>query len=299
MLVRVGLSMKNVVNTGFEVIDGKGMPVRIVDSASGEEALEVMPLGCSLNLVRRSARSSFGYTRQVLVAAVPQRAPGQESGNHLGNAAERTAVRRLTEWEDLWTEWSEKCGERRVAEVEWRVLKASGVAMNAELSGAPRRAALVDLEALVSLRANLHGVDAHMMRAIGSVLGGAERASPTVLADAAARVVWRLAGHPDARVTTLIWEQNIVRSLALAANAAEVRAGPPPALAPETDWYAHAAALAVLLESATARRAYETLRFDPIPALLRLVDAAQVEAGDAPESAPTTDTAKADRKSVV
>ncbi|KAH8096478.1 hypothetical protein JL720_3850 [Aureococcus anophagefferens] len=137
MLVRAGLTVKNIATTGFEVLDGKGLPVEIVDGASGTTTLEVMPLGCSLNLVRRTARSSFGYTRKVTVDMVPPRAPGQErrdtgSQRHLGSVEERVPVKRLADWEDLWREWSDKCGERRAAEVEWRVLKSSGVARNAE-----------------------------------------------------------------------------------------------------------------------------------------------------------------------
>ena len=231
MMVRMGISMKNVINTGFEVIDGKGLPVRIVDGTTGEEAVEVMPLGCSLNLVRRTARSTFGYTRQVLVSAVPPKAPGQrrqetQSKRHLVAVEERLPIKRLAEWKDMWTEWSEKSGERRIAEVEWRVLRASGVTKNEALEEPLRFEALVDLEELVSLRANLHGVDAHMMKALSSVIDSEERSAPTRLAAAAALVVWRLAGHPDVRVTTLIWEQNLVRSLALAANAAKLAPGP-------------------------------------------------------------------------
>ena len=304
MLVRMGVSIKNVINTGFEVLEGKGLPVRIVDGTSGEEALEVMPLGCSLNLVRRTARGSFGYTRQVQVWMVPPRAPGQQradttdSKRHLGAVDERVAIKRLAEWEDLWKEWSDKTGERRAAEVEWRVLRASGVARNERRARAERLAALGDLEELVCLRANLHGVDVGMLRALDAVIDGGKRRRPTALAAAAARVVWRLAGHPDRRVTALLWDQNVVRSLALAANGATV---PLPVVGPDAapggehgidddddddgddgfasaDWFAHAAALAVLLEAPHARLVHDKLNFDPMPALLRLVDAALDEA---------------------
>ena len=259
MLVRAGLTVKNIATTGFEVLDGKGLPVEIVDGASGTTTLEVMPLGCSLNLVRRTARSSFGYTRKVTVDMVPPRAPGQErrdtgSQRHLGSVEERVPVKRLADWEDLWREWSDKCGERRAAEVEWRVLKSSGVARNAERGDGERLEALEALEALVCLRANLHGVDVGMLRALNAVLDASRGdLAPTALAVAAARVVWRLAGHPDGRVTALIWDQNIVRTLALAANGAAVppRDGDPGDAADlaakidaaaEGDWFAHAAA---------------------------------------------------------
>ena len=33
MLVRAGLTVKNIATTGFEVLDGKGLPVEIVDGA--------------------------------------------------------------------------------------------------------------------------------------------------------------------------------------------------------------------------------------------------------------------------
>ena len=93
-LVKMGLSVKNLINTGFEVIDGVGLPVKLVDEATGEETLEVLPLGCSLNLVRRTARSTFGYVRQVMVHTAPLPAPGQGDATKLGRKEDRTRARR-------------------------------------------------------------------------------------------------------------------------------------------------------------------------------------------------------------
>ena len=71
-LVRNVTTTRDVAKTGYEVLDGKGLPIKIVDQKSGDELNELLPLTGSLNLVRRTAAAQFGYTKQVVVHVAPK-----------------------------------------------------------------------------------------------------------------------------------------------------------------------------------------------------------------------------------
>ena len=101
-LVRNVTTTRDVATTGFEVLDGKGLPIRIVDQKSGEELNELLPLTGSLNLARRTAAAQFGYTKQVVVHVCPKPPAGKKK-RHLGHPTERVRMKRLVEWEDCWS----------------------------------------------------------------------------------------------------------------------------------------------------------------------------------------------------
>ena len=76
-LVRNVTTTRDVATTGLEVLDGKGLPIKIVDQKTGEELNELLPLTGSLNLVRRTAAAQFGYTKQVVVDVCPKPPAGK------------------------------------------------------------------------------------------------------------------------------------------------------------------------------------------------------------------------------
>ena len=92
-LVRNVTTTRDVATTGFEVLDGKGLPVKIVDQKTGEELNELLPLTGSLNLVRRTAAAQFGYTKQVVVEVCPKPPAGKRK-RHLGHPTERVRMSR-------------------------------------------------------------------------------------------------------------------------------------------------------------------------------------------------------------
>ena len=79
-LVRNVTTTRDVATTGYEVLDGKGLPIKIVDQKTGEELNELLPLTGSLNLVRRTAAAQFGYTKQVMVHVCPKPPTGKKKG---------------------------------------------------------------------------------------------------------------------------------------------------------------------------------------------------------------------------
>ena len=245
-LVRTGVAARDVAQTGFEELDGTGLPVRIVDRTTGQECIEVLPAGCSLNLVRRTARGAFGYVKSVIVDVAPSPPPGKR-GRHLGRPEDRIRLRRLVEWEDRWRAWADQSGARRDEEVDYRVLKAAAVAKAARYGEDGRLAALEDLEQLASKSANLRGFDDVTCRALATILGESAGAP---LDQASARVVWRLAAHADRRIASLLWDERLVDALCSAPRAA------------------HASALASCLASPAAARAVQSRSFDPVPCLL-------------------------------
>ena len=100
-LVRNVTTTRDVAKTGLEVLDGKGLPIKIVDQKTGDELNELLPLTGSLNLVRRTAAAQFGYTKQVVVHVAPKPPAGKKK-RHLGHPTERLRMKRLVEWEDCW-----------------------------------------------------------------------------------------------------------------------------------------------------------------------------------------------------
>ena len=130
-LVRNVVSTRDVAKTGLEVLDGKGLPIKIVDQKSGDELNELLPLTGSLNLVRRTAAAHFGYVKQVIVEVAPKPPAGKKK-RHLGHATERMRMKRLVEWEDCWADWVDGCGSRRDEEVDFRILKASSTARSSK-----------------------------------------------------------------------------------------------------------------------------------------------------------------------
>ena len=92
-LVRNVTTTRDVATTGYEVLDGKGLPIKIVDQKTGEELNELLPLTGSLNLVRRTAAAQFGYTKQVVVHENIQtrvsRHGRSTTGQHCGTQAYR------------------------------------------------------------------------------------------------------------------------------------------------------------------------------------------------------------------
>ena len=168
-LVRNVTTTRDVATTGFEVLDGKGLPIKIVDQKTGEELNELLPLTGSLNLVRRTAAAQFGYTKQVVVEVCPKPPAGKKK-RHLGHPTERVRMKRLVEWEDRWSEWVAGCKERRDEEVDFRVLKASSTARSAKYGDEGRLSALEDLEMLAATSANLRGFDENACRALGECL---------------------------------------------------------------------------------------------------------------------------------
>jgi hypothetical protein len=240
-LVRNVVSTRDVAKTGLEVLDGKGLPIKIVDQKSGDELNELLPLTGSLNLVRRTAAAQFGYVKQVVVHVCPKPPAGKKK-RHLGHATERLRMKRLVEWEDCWADWVDGCGSRRDEEVDFRILKASSTARSEKYGEDGRLTALEDLEALASTSANLRGFDENACRALGECLSGN-------LDEASARVVWRLAGHGDRRMSSLLWGQRLVDAVC------------------RDKGVEHAYALACCLESP----GNAPQDFDPVPCLIQFI----------------------------